>query len=434
MVGGELTLDMLDLTFNPIAKFYEAPIQMKANGGVFVVDDFGRQRIPPRDLLNRWIVPLESRVDYLTLHTGRKFEIPFNVFIIFATNLKPESLADEAFLRRIPYKIRAKNPTSEEYTRIFEMNCRKRGLSFDPVMVEYLRAQVLPAAQARDARLPSARPRRAGRRHVPVPAAGAAHHARPARRRVRELLPRGNQFPGQRTVKRLAALAIPADACSSRVWPAATAAPIRAPGPAGRRVAEVIAKVAIITLFSTMAFRLASDWLATGRFTGMLLLASEALVVALTLVRRSAGVVDRTWTARLLTGVRDVRSEPGASRWRSGWRAPAVLTVAVSSVGLLIVVAGKLSIGRSFGLAPANRGIVSTGLYRLVRHPIYLGYLITHIGFLLANPAGWNLFALAAADVALMLRAVREERTLMQDPAYRAYAERVRWRVVPGVF
>jgi len=138
VVGGELTLEMLDLTFNPIAKFYEAPIQMKANGGVFVVDDFGRQRIPPRDLLNRWIVPLESRVDFLTLHTGRKFEIPFNVFIIFATNLKPESLADEAFLRRIPYKIRAKNPTQDEFTRIFELVCRKRSVAFDPVMVEYL--------------------------------------------------------------------------------------------------------------------------------------------------------------------------------------------------------------------------------------------------------------------------------------------------------
>jgi hypothetical protein len=138
VVGGELTLEMLDLSFNPIAKFYEAPIQMKANGGVFVVDDFGRQRIPPRDLLNRWIVPLESRIDFLTLHTGRKFEIPFNVFIIFATNLKPESLADEAFLRRIPYKIRAKNPTPDEYCKIFDLNCRKRGLRFDPVMVEYL--------------------------------------------------------------------------------------------------------------------------------------------------------------------------------------------------------------------------------------------------------------------------------------------------------
>ena len=138
VVGGELTLEMLDLTFNPISLFYEAPIQLKANGGVFVVDDFGRQRIPPRDLLNRWIVPLESRVDFLTLHTGRKFETPFNVFIIFATNLKPESLADEAFLRRIPYKIPAKNPTTAEYGRIFEMNCRKRGLRYDPVMIEYL--------------------------------------------------------------------------------------------------------------------------------------------------------------------------------------------------------------------------------------------------------------------------------------------------------
>ena len=137
-VGGELTLEMLDLTFNPISRFYEAPIQMKANGGVFVVDDFGRQRIPPRDLLNRWIVPLESRVDYLTLHTGRKFELPFNVFIIFATNLQPESLADEAFLRRIPYKIRALNPTLDEYRRIFEMNCRRRGLAFDPETIDYL--------------------------------------------------------------------------------------------------------------------------------------------------------------------------------------------------------------------------------------------------------------------------------------------------------
>jgi hypothetical protein len=141
VVGGELTLEMLDLTFNPIARFYEAPIQMKANGGVFVVDDFGRQRIPPRDLLNRWIVPLESRVDFLTLHTGRKFELPFNVFIIFATNLRPESLADEAFLRRIPYKIRAQNPTLDEYTKIFELNCRRRGLPFRPEMIDYLQTK-----------------------------------------------------------------------------------------------------------------------------------------------------------------------------------------------------------------------------------------------------------------------------------------------------
>jgi hypothetical protein len=138
MVGGELTLDMLDLTFNPLAKFYEAPIQWKANGGVFLVDDFGRQRIRPQELLNRWIVPLESRIDFLTLHTGKKFQVPFDVLIVFATNLKPESLADEAFLRRIPYKIPIVDPTLEQFTRIFELVCRRHGLKFHPVTVAYL--------------------------------------------------------------------------------------------------------------------------------------------------------------------------------------------------------------------------------------------------------------------------------------------------------
>jgi hypothetical protein len=138
MVGGELTLDMLDLTFNPLTKFYEAPIQLKANGGVFLVDDFGRQRIRPQELLNRWIVPLESRIDYLTLHTGKKFQVPFDVLIVFATNLDPRSLADEAFLRRIPYKIPVVDPTPDEYTRIFELNCRRRQLRFHPVIVQYL--------------------------------------------------------------------------------------------------------------------------------------------------------------------------------------------------------------------------------------------------------------------------------------------------------
>ncbi len=138
MVGGELTLDMLDLTFNPLAKFYEAPIQLKANGGVFLVDDFGRQRTRPQDLLNRWIVPLESRVDHLTLHSGKKFQVPFDTLVIFATNLAPESLADEAFLRRIPYKIAVGDPSLEEFTRIFELNCRQRKLRFHRVMVAYL--------------------------------------------------------------------------------------------------------------------------------------------------------------------------------------------------------------------------------------------------------------------------------------------------------
>lgn len=138
MVGGELTLDMLDLSFNPISRFHEAPLQMKANGGVFLVDDFGRQRMRPQELLNRWIVPLENRVDFLTLNTGRKFQIPFEVLIIFATNLDPVSLADEAFLRRIPYKIPIVDPTMDQFTRIFELNCKRRKLPFHQVMMQYL--------------------------------------------------------------------------------------------------------------------------------------------------------------------------------------------------------------------------------------------------------------------------------------------------------
>jgi hypothetical protein len=105
---------------------------------VFLVDDFGRQRMRPEDLLNRWIVPLESRVDYLTLHTGKKFQVPFDVLTVFATNLDPVSLADEAFLRRIPYKIAIEDPTVEQFTRIFELVCKRRRLRFHQVMVAYL--------------------------------------------------------------------------------------------------------------------------------------------------------------------------------------------------------------------------------------------------------------------------------------------------------
>jgi len=145
IVGGELTLEMLDLTFNSISKFHEAPLQMKANGGVLLVDDFGRQRMRPEDLLNRWIVPLESRVDYLSLHTGKKIQVPFDVLIAFATNLDPLSLADEAFLRRIPYKIEVSDPSVELFTQIFEMNCRRRHLPFHKVLVAYLqRRHYLP--------------------------------------------------------------------------------------------------------------------------------------------------------------------------------------------------------------------------------------------------------------------------------------------------
>ena len=114
-VGGELTLDSLELSYNPTSGFYHAPVQAVANGGVLVIDDFGRQQVEPRQFLNRWIVPLESRVDYLTLQTGQKFELPFAVLLVFATNLQPSTLVDEAFLRRIRYKVFAESPTVEEF-------------------------------------------------------------------------------------------------------------------------------------------------------------------------------------------------------------------------------------------------------------------------------------------------------------------------------
>ena len=138
MVGGELTLDALELSYNPSTGFYRAPVQAVANGGVLVIDDFGRQQVAPRDLLNRWIVPLESRVDFLTLQSGQKFELPFMVLVIFATNIKPAELVDEAFLRRIHYKVFAESPTVGEFMQIFENCCRERQIPFDRPLVQDL--------------------------------------------------------------------------------------------------------------------------------------------------------------------------------------------------------------------------------------------------------------------------------------------------------
>jgi len=132
VTGGELTLEQLDLQYDPFTKLYQAPFQVKANGGVLIVDDFGRQRVPPRDLLNRWIVPLEKRMDYLTMHTGGKFPIPFDCLLIFATNLDPAELVEEAFLRRIHYKIPVTDPTKDEYAIIFQRVCQAEGIAFTP--------------------------------------------------------------------------------------------------------------------------------------------------------------------------------------------------------------------------------------------------------------------------------------------------------------
>jgi predicted ATPase with chaperone activity len=138
MVGGELTLAALELTYNSTAGFYRMPVQAIANGGVLVIDDFGRQQVAPRDLLNRWIVPLESRVDFLTLQSGQKIELPFSVLVVFATNIKPSDLVDEAFLRRIHYKVFAESPTVGEFVQIFENVCQARGLPFEKPVVEHL--------------------------------------------------------------------------------------------------------------------------------------------------------------------------------------------------------------------------------------------------------------------------------------------------------
>ena len=141
MVGGELTLESLELAYSSTMGFYTAPVQAVANGGVLVIDDFGRQRCSARDLLNRWIVPLESRVDFLTLNTGQKFELPFMVLVVFATNIRPSDLVDEAFLRRIHYKVFAESPTIADFKHIFENCCREREIAYDDALVDDLLTQ-----------------------------------------------------------------------------------------------------------------------------------------------------------------------------------------------------------------------------------------------------------------------------------------------------
>ena len=138
IAGGELTLETLDLIWNRDTRFYEAPYQMKANGGLLLIDDFGRQRVHPTDLLNRWIVPLEKHVDYLTLHTGKKFEVPFDELVVFSTNLDPIDLVDDAFLRRIKYKIEVGDPSEAAYRQIFQRGCESLGVPFDEGALDYI--------------------------------------------------------------------------------------------------------------------------------------------------------------------------------------------------------------------------------------------------------------------------------------------------------
>jgi predicted ATPase with chaperone activity len=131
VTGGELTISMLDLTYNENANVYDAPLQMKANNGIYLVDDFGRQFATPAQIFNRWIIPLERRVDYLNLKTGGKITVPFEAFLVFSTNLRPEQLGDEAFLRRIRYKMLVRSPETEEFVQIFQAQCKKAKLALD---------------------------------------------------------------------------------------------------------------------------------------------------------------------------------------------------------------------------------------------------------------------------------------------------------------
>jgi len=202
------------------------------------------------------------------------------------------------------------------------------------------------------------------------------------------------------------------------------------PRDAGR---DLIARAFVAVLFTLLSVNLLADFQRTGHLTGLLLLASEALVVVLTIVRRRTPFVDRSLTAAAVT----VFSMAGPPLVRTGAEhglVPDVATALASGVGLALVIGGKLTLGRSFGIAPANRGVVCGGPYGLVRHPIYAGYLITHAAFVVAHPRPWNVGILALSDAALVYRALIEERVLAADAAYRAYCQRVGWHLVPGVF
>ena len=200
-----------------------------------------------------------------------------------------------------------------------------------------------------------------------------------------------------------------------------------------RNTSELLARATVSVLFTLLSINLLGNFLRTGRVTGLLLLASEALVIVLTVIRRPAHIVDRSVRAAMVTAI-SVVGPPLLLPSDAGGLVPDVVTAAASAIGLAFVVLGKLTLGRSFGLVPANRGVVIRGPYAVVRHPIYSGYLITHLAFLVAHPRWWNAVVIGIADSALILRALIEERVLNGDAEYQAYCRRVEWHLVPGVF
>jgi protein-S-isoprenylcysteine O-methyltransferase Ste14 len=199
------------------------------------------------------------------------------------------------------------------------------------------------------------------------------------------------------------------------------------------RVIDLLARTLVGALFLLMSMNLFEDFLRTQRITGLLLLVSESLVVVLTVLRRRAHLVDTSAGALIITAIALV----GPPLLRTG-DAPGLLpdafTAVVSCAAICLVIAGKFTLGRSFGIVPANRGVVDRGPYLLVRHPIYAGYIISHLAFVAAYPRPWNIAVVIIADSALVWRALFEERLLRQDERYQAYCGRVGWHLVPGLF
>jgi protein-S-isoprenylcysteine O-methyltransferase Ste14 len=199
------------------------------------------------------------------------------------------------------------------------------------------------------------------------------------------------------------------------------------------RITDFLARLCIGVLFLFLTANLVGDFLRTGHVTGILFVVSEGLVVVLTIVRRHARLVDRSPASAVLTVV-SVAGPPLLRAATTPAFVPDELTAVASGLGVVIVIVAKMTLGRSFGLVPANRGVVTAGPYMVVRHPIYAGYLITHLAFVVANPTLWNIAIILVADVALVARALVEEQVLAADGSYQAYCSRVAWHLVPGLF
>jgi protein-S-isoprenylcysteine O-methyltransferase Ste14 len=199
------------------------------------------------------------------------------------------------------------------------------------------------------------------------------------------------------------------------------------------RTGELASRAVVGFLYAQLSVRLLGDFIRTQHLTGLLLLVSESLVVIFTVFRRPARTVDRATSTRLVTAIAVI----GPALLRpidDRGLVPDEVTAVFVAIGACVVIAAKMTLGRSFGIAPANRGIVASGPYSLIRHPIYAGYLVAHVGFLVAHPTLWNVVLLTVSDICLVIRTSLEERVLSKDTAYRRYCRRVGWRLVPGVY